>query len=145
MNAAFQIYKTLTPEKQNAVNNAVFLAAMARMEESEESNAELIEDNDEVRQLVVATYYPPKHTFVVPKEIDLENKEQVSNWVVQYGHLYINLIDGKTIRVDSVCGIEEPDFKYPDEQEITNSAEEDIDLDDYKDCEFEHFDAELPD
>ena len=104
-----------------------------------------IEVNDEVRQLVVATYYPPKHTFVVPKGIDLENKEQVADWVIQYGNLYINLIDGKTIRVDSVYGIEEPDFKYPDEQEITDSAEEGIELDDYKDCEFEHFDAELPD
>jgi len=99
------------------------------------------EVNDEVRQLVVATYYPPKHTFVVPKGIDLENKEQVASWDVQYGSLHINLVDGKTIRVDSVYGIEEPDFKHPDEQEITDSAEEGIDLDDYKDCEFEHFDV----
>jgi hypothetical protein len=56
MNAAVELYNTLTPEKQIelyktltleqriAVIDALFLAAQARMKELEESNAELMED-----------------------------------------------------------------------------------------------------
>lgn len=89
---------------------------------------------EEGRQLLIATYYPPKTTFVVPKGIDLENKEQVKGYWVKYGVLYIDLTNGKTLKVSSyIDGVEDPDFKYPEETEITYAEDEGFDLDDYED------------
>ena len=88
---------------------------------------------EETRKLLVATYYPPKMTFVVPKGIDLENKEQVKEYWVKYGVLYINLTNGKTLKVSSFQGVEDPVFKYPEETEIIDAEDEELDLDDYED------------
>ena len=88
---------------------------------------------EEARQLLVATYYPPQMTFVVPKGIDLNNKEQVKEHWVKYGVLTIDLTNGKTLKVSSFQGVEDPDFKYPEETEIIDAEDEELDLDDYED------------
>ena len=88
---------------------------------------------EETRKLLVATYYPPKMTFVVPKGIDLENKEQVKEYWVKYGVLYIALTNGKTLKVSSFQKVEDPVFKYPEETEIIDAEDEELDLDDYED------------
>ena len=88
---------------------------------------------EEARQLVVAYFYPPTMTFVVPKGIDLENKEQVKEYWVKWEVLYIDLTNGKTLKVSSFQGVEDPDFKYPEETDIKDAEDEGLDLDDYED------------
>jgi len=107
-----------------------------------EANQIPVDAEVNLRKVVVATYYPPVSTFVIPKGIDLENEEQVSNWFVKYDILYIDLVDGKTIRVRAyISGPEcsaNSDYKSPKEEEISDLAQEDLDLDGYKEREIEY-------
>ena len=89
-------------------------------------------EREEVRQVLVATYFVPKETFIVPKGIDLNNKEQVKDHWVKYGVLYIDLTNGKTLKVDSFQGVEDSDYKYPKDTKITDAEDEGIDLEDYE-------------
>ncbi len=76
---------------------------------------------EERRQVVIATYAAPRSTYVVPKGFDLENKEQVKDYWVKYGTLYIKLTNEKVLKVEALHGIEDPDYKYPEETHIEDS------------------------
>ena len=98
-----------------------------------------IPECEEARQVVVATY---QYKFIVPKGIDLTNKEQVRWYESEHGVLTIYLEDGETmLKVSSFQDIEGPAVQQPDDLEIIDSIEEGLDLDDYEDnyeeCEIE--------
>ena len=108
-----------------------------------EANQIPVDAEVNLRKVVVATYYPPVSTFVIPKGIDLENEEQVSYWFVKYDILYIDLVDEKTIKVKAyISGPECPDYKSPKELKISDLAQEDLDLDGYKDKEEIEYDSD---
>jgi hypothetical protein len=72
-------------------------------------------------KLVVATY--TKYMFFkIPKDIDLDNKEQVESWHVKYNTLYINLVKSETIEV-KVSYEDEDNYKYPDTVKIEDKDE----------------------
>ena len=54
--------------------------------------------------------------FVVPKNINLEDKTQVKEWWVKYNTLHILLTNGKHIEIESQGW--DNNYKYPDEQEL---------------------------
>lgn len=87
---------------------------------------------EEKRQVVIATYAPPRYTYVVPKGFDLNNKEQVKEYWVKYGTLYIRLTNKKVLKVEALHGLEDPDYKYPDETEIEDADEGHYDAEDYE-------------
>ena len=89
---------------------------------------------EEPRQVIASTYCPVTIFFIVPKGIDLNNKEQVVNHWVKYGVLFIELTDGKTIQVQAFFE-PEPDYKWPDKTVISDSNTENLDVEDYEDPE----------
>jgi hypothetical protein len=72
------------------------------------------------RQMVVATYHI-ECFFKIPKHIDLENKKQVKTHWVKWNVLHIEMVNGKTIEVETDRPNDE--MKYPDEINI-ESAED---------------------
>lgn len=64
-------------------------------------------------KVVIATY-TVEECFVIPKNIDLENKEQVESYWIKYNNLNIILTNGKHIKIDSNGWIQDNGLKYPD-------------------------------
>jgi hypothetical protein len=82
------------------------------------------------RKIVMATYYV-EEMFIVPKHIDLENKDQVKDYGVKRNVLYIELTDGKTIDIEGNGWINNIDYKYPDTIRIEDASDF-IDISEYE-------------
>jgi hypothetical protein len=67
--------------------------------------------------------------FPIPTGLDLEDKTIVANYNVKWDILHINLTNGKSLQIESEMH-EEPDLKYPDNEEGEIEEREDTPLDD---------------
>ena len=82
---------------------------------------------------VVKVTYEKSDYFPVPKNIDLDNKEQVKCWYVKWNELYILLTNGKEIMIESVGFVDqELDYKDPDNVEVKDVAPGMFDPEDFK-------------
>jgi hypothetical protein len=82
---------------------------------------------------VVKVTYEKSDYFPVPKNIDLNNKEQVMCWYVKWNELYILLTNKKEIMIESVGFLgEELDYKDPDNVEVKDVAPGMFDPEDFK-------------
>ena len=83
------------------------------------------------RKVVIARYWVDE-AFKVPDGIDLENKKQVKNWRVEPGGgaLYIDMVDGTTIKVKSQNWIDDCEYAHPEDSFIENASEFGLDSDD---------------
>ena len=88
------------------------------------------------RNVVIATYAPPKATFILPEGIHLEDKTMIKSYSIKNYVLRIKLNDGKILKIRPYQDIEDPDFTYPEEIDFSTAEDEDIDIDDYDDSEF---------
>lgn len=84
---------------------------------------------------VVIVEYKYTDAFKIPKGLDLENKEQVKNWCVKWGSLWVVKTDGTELRISSECW--DNDYKYPDYTVIENRDKYGIDYSDDDDEETE--------
>jgi hypothetical protein len=64
---------------------------------------------------ILRVTYTVSEEFCIPSNIDLENKEQVSDWCVRYRDLIIHLTNGKTIVIDNNRCVNNYDYKWPDD------------------------------
>jgi hypothetical protein len=70
----------------------------------------------------MATYAVPYY-FQVPKDIDLDDKTQVSQYFVKWNVLNIIMANGETIEIEPVYGPEvEPELKRPISIELCNDG-----------------------
>lgn len=92
---------------------------------------------------VVHVSYTHDDVFCIPKNIDLEDKTQVENWGVKYNTLYIYLVNGKTLKIESKGWIHDFDYKYPISTSIENADEFGIDDDDIDEEEEEEEEIEI--
>lgn len=69
---------------------------------------------------VVIVNYTHSDAFKIPKGLDLEDKEQVEDWNVKWGSLWIVKTDGTELRIDSEGW--DNDYKYPDKVIIEDRA-----------------------
>lgn len=70
---------------------------------------------------VVHVSYTVDEIFRIPKNLDLENKEQVKFWGVKYNILYIVLTNGEELEIESEGWIENHDYKHPKTTSIENA------------------------
>ena len=74
---------------------------------------------------VVRVTYGIEDEFLVPKELDLENKLQVKEWEVRYNILHITKADDTELKIES-GGLKDHfrfDLKYPDTTTIIDKNE----------------------
>ena len=80
-------------------------------------------------QQFIIVDYNVSEKFIIPKGINLKDKEQVKGYWIKYNYLHIELIGGEIIKVDSEGWIHSYDYKYPDtdidEREIEEEETED--------------------
>ena len=76
---------------------------------------------------IVIARYSCKEGFIVPKGIDLEDKNSVKEWAIKYNTLYIILADGKEIEVEPIGWMDNIDYKYPEEEEIEDAKDYGVD------------------
>ena len=81
---------------------------------------------------VLIANYSVSECFVIPDNINLEDKSQVAGYYVKYLTLYIELTNGEIIEVENQGWIHNNDFKYPsnDETEIDDAYNHGFDEDD---------------
>lgn len=73
-----------------------------------------------INQVLVATYHV-EECFIIPKNIDVEDRTQVAEHWVRRGVLHIKLTNGKVITIQSQ-GMSD-DLKYPESTIIENAAD----------------------
>jgi hypothetical protein len=83
------------------------------------------------RKVVIAEYANTE-AFKVPDGIDLENDKQVKDWGVKYDTLYIYMVDGTEIKVNSVGWLDDA-LKYPNDTTIEDASDWNLDEDDEED------------
>lgn len=88
------------------------------------------------RNVVIATYAPPKATFILPEGIDMEDRTMIKSYGIKNHVLRIELNDGKILKIKPYQGIEDPDYMYPEEIDFSTVEDEDIDIEDYDESEF---------
>jgi hypothetical protein len=89
-------------------------------------------------KVLIATY-TVEESFVIPKNIDLENEEKVESYWVKYNTLHIKLTNGKHIEIDNQGWVNNYDYKYPSNDETRIEEGCDYGLDD-EDEEFNEVD-----
>jgi hypothetical protein len=72
---------------------------------------------------VVYVSYAVSEIFRIPKNLDLENKEQVKFWGVKYNTLHIVLADDEELEIEPEGLLENCDYKYPKNTSIENGAD----------------------
>jgi len=72
------------------------------------------------RKVVRATYSQDA-IFKIPDGLDLEDTTVVESWGVKYGRLYINYVDGREEEIGWTFDPTEYDYKYPEDCEIENA------------------------
>lgn len=73
---------------------------------------------------VIRVSYSVDDAFLIPKNINLEDTTQVESWGVKYNTLYIYLVNGKEIKINSQGWINEFDYKYPSDDPTIEEADE---------------------
>lgn len=73
-------------------------------------------------KIVVASYIS-ETVFKIPKNIDLENQQQVKDWWIKWNVLHIELVDGTELQIEQYGGYRYPDYKYPHEKNIENASD----------------------
>jgi len=84
---------------------------------------------------VVYVTYDCDDAFKIPDELDLENKEQVTEWWVKYNLLHIVKADGTTLEIKSEDWISGNDFKQPKTTEIMDASELNLEEDEPDKCD----------
>lgn len=88
---------------------------------------------------ILKVEYSSQDYFKIPRGLDLENEDQVEGWGVKWNKLYIILVGGKQIVIESQGLWQDFDWKYPtnDNGEICDAVEYGFDEDDFEffDCE----------
>jgi hypothetical protein len=79
---------------------------------------------------VVRVSYTVDDVFCIPKNINLEDETQVKFWGVKYNVLYITLVNGKELKIESKGDVSSISYKYPSEMEIVDNEEYELDIDD---------------
>ena len=69
------------------------------------------------KQVLIATYHVFSY-FKVPDGINLEDKEQVSQYNIKWNTLQIELKNGEIMEIESTKNEHEPDLKYCDGERI---------------------------
>lgn len=100
---------------------------------SSKTNSTLI-DKMENRSVIVAEYKVTS-TFVIPKDIDIDDKEQVENYYVKWDILHIEMVDGRTLRIEPYESASNYDLKHPDDITMQSAEEYGVD-EDYKDDDY---------
>ncbi len=90
----------------------------------------------EHRKVVVAKYYIDT-LFVIPKGLDLEDKEKVSEWFVRWDTLHIFKTDGEHLEIEAHVHSGGGAQQYPDETHIKHGCDEGLDEDNLTDGENE--------
>jgi hypothetical protein len=85
------------------------------------------------RNVVIATYAPPKATFILPEGIDLEDKTMIKSYSIKNNVLRIETYDGTYLAITPYQEIEDPDYMYPEEIDFSTVEDEEIDIEDYDD------------
>lgn len=88
----------------------------------------------ENRSVIVAEY-KVYSTFVVPKDIDIYDKEQVTKFWVKYDVLHIEMENGDTIKVEPYSPALNGDFKRPEDITFESAEENGID-EEYEDDKY---------
>jgi hypothetical protein len=88
----------------------------------------------ENRSVIIAEYRATS-TFVIPEGIDIYNKDQVLGFAIKYDVLYIDMKDGREIKVEPYISATQDDFKYPEHLEIEGAFDAGVD-EDYKDEDY---------
>ena len=83
------------------------------------------------RNVVIATYAPPKATFILPEGIHLEDKTMIKSYSIKNNVLRIETNDGTYLAITPYQGIEDPDYMYPEEIDFSTVEDEEIDIEDY--------------
>lgn len=78
------------------------------------------------RKVVIATYFQ-EECFVIPRNIDIEDKTQVKSWGVKWNRLYVELVSGEIIEIGSENWIDETDYKRPSEVVIDDATNRGLD------------------
>ena len=84
-------------------------------------NANSTKNTKDNRKVVVA-HYSYSYPFKIPDGIDLEDETVVKGWGVRYGTLTIHYVDGREEEIEPVYEIE-ADYKWPDEAEIVDAED----------------------
>lgn len=82
-------------------------------------------------KIVRVTYSFEDH-FLIPSNINLENKEQVVNWWIKYNTLRVELKNGKILEINSIGLCDDIDMKHTDYEEILDADEAGYDDDEFK-------------
>lgn len=95
-------------------------------EEEEEKKEESETKNIKGNRKVVVVNYCCQGFFKIPDGLDLDDETVVESWGVKWNTLYISYVDGREEKIDSVYDLEY-DCKYPDNCEIVDADEWNID------------------
>ena len=74
------------------------------------------------RQIVVARFSEPEAVFKLPDGIDLKDETVIKNWYVRWGKLHIQYVNGEEKEIEWEYE-PEVDFKEPQEEEIKDADE----------------------
>ena len=73
---------------------------------------------------VIRVQYCIDDVFVIPENIDLNNKNQVKDWGVKWNTLYIYFVDGSEIQINSKGWVNDFDYKRPNDDYEPEDAED---------------------
>lgn len=90
------------------------------------------------RKVVRATYYAPESVFKIPDGLDLEDESVVKFWGVKYNTLHIHYVDGREEELEPYFdAVDSSDYKYPQETEIEDADDCNVDYSEDEDEEEE--------
>jgi hypothetical protein len=73
---------------------------------------------------VIRVHYCVEDLFVIPENIDLNNKKQVKDYGIKWNMLYIYFVDGSEIQIKSQGWIDDFDYKRPNDDYEPEPAED---------------------
>jgi hypothetical protein len=73
---------------------------------------------------VIRVQYCVDDVFVIPENIDLNNKNQVKDWGVKWNTLHIYFVDGSEIEINSKGWVNDFDYKRPNDDYEPEPAED---------------------
>jgi hypothetical protein len=73
---------------------------------------------------VIRVHYCIEDLFLIPENIDLNNKNQVKDWGVKWNTLYIYFVDGSEIQINSKGWVNDFDYKRPNDDYEPEPAED---------------------
>jgi hypothetical protein len=73
-------------------------------------------DTETERYVLVANYCVQEF-FKLPRGLDLNDKTKVSKYCVKWNTLYVLLVDGTELKIESGGYLDDFDYKFPDDTE----------------------------